>query len=1061
MSRLALAVWMVALAVLAPVPAGAACGDPPQLLDTLAGDIVFTVANDRLYFVTNHGCPPGTTPCVRITDLDGQLFAEFPTQGGAYSDIQALSNGRVFLSGSLGVERYLDTGGYLGLLDPGNIQDPGRMDVDSTGKLHVIDQGGSPDPPLSVRIYFPDSTFLTSYPVSSTVIDGFAVDDLARGHFIVSIPNQVEIHDGNGLQGAVPLDRLPDRANDIELDGDGHYYFNLSGATSGVEIANQEGFPVWSIGIDANDRTQVTDDGTIYAATPFQTIEVWSALDPDADGDGIADCVDPEPTIPDFDGDGLSQGVDCDDLNPACGLDCTDADGDAVCASNDCDDSINTCTDSCVDGDGDGVFLCAGDCDDAEAGCSFDCTDADNDGIATCAGDCDDFQAACAADCVTDLDGDGEPACSDCDDTRPGCRQDCVDNDGDGLCRFDDCDDTRADCGATCDGTCGDHCADEDSSSDIDGDGVPDCRDNCPLRADPSQADVDQDGVGDVCDCGISVTTATDGPYDGECVSDCTLREAVVLAQNGCGIRVPPGDFVVDGAFGNLRGVGAKALLGAGSDQSRILGTTFEGVAAGSPDAYLGGLYLDEVFVSEPGTYHIDSCAMGRLSLWEGIVNVRDSVISGGGIGVLADLGGLMYLTESTIRNSGTGVLAENGGGAGADPGRVFLNRCTVEDNGTGIRTEPRGPGPFGGFATIERSTIRGNDVGVLHEGEMLTISDSTIAENQGTGNEAGGIVLESGGAEVRSSTIVDNSAVNGAGGISGSGTVVLAGTIVANNGNGDCSTTVDSRGYNLIEQPTGCSIVGDTTGNILNQDPALGPLGDNGGSTETYRPLVGSPVIDAGSPVFPGTAFACSERDQAEVVRNLGECDIGSVEGDQNCLDFDGDGFGSAPSCSAPLDCNDAFGTIYPGAPELNDGLDNQCPGDLGYGVIDENSGTTGFFDPLDNRAYSWPVPVGATFHETVRAELPDMSLGCTPLALGDLTEVIDPAIPAAGGAFYYLTRPVLPNPGSYGADSGGTERVIPCADSCVDADGDGICAAIDCNDSNPACSDDCAPCQ
>jgi hypothetical protein len=67
---------------------------------------------------------------------------------------------------------------------------------------------------------------------------------------------------------------------------------------------------------------------------------------------------------------------------------------------------------------------------------------------------------------------------------------------------------------------------------------------------------------------------------------------------------------------------------------------------------------------------------------------------------------------------------------------------------------------------------------------------------------------------------------------------------------------------------------------------------------------------------------------------------------------DFDGDGFGDAANttvaCLQPngyvansADCNDGSATTYPGAPELCDGLDNNCDGQ-----VDEGLGTTWYAD-------------------------------------------------------------------------------------------------------------------
>jgi len=68
-------------------------------------------------------------------------------------------------------------------------------------------------------------------------------------------------------------------------------------------------------------------------------------------------------------------------------------------------------------------------------------------------------------------------------------------------------------------------------------------------------------------------------------------------------------------------------------------------------------------------------------------------------------------------------------------------------------------------------------------------------------------------------------------------------------------------------------------------------------------------------------------------------------------CIDEDGDGYGSIVSaqCTYPeLDCNDQDAAVHPGAPELCDGIDNQCPGDARHGQIDEGCASYRITDVL-----------------------------------------------------------------------------------------------------------------
>jgi hypothetical protein len=138
-------------------------------------------------------------------------------------------------------------------------------------------------------------------------------------------------------------------------------------------------------------------------------------------------------------------------------------------------------------------------------------------------------------------------------------------------------------------------------------------------------------------------------------------------------------------------------------------------------------------------------------------------------------------------------------------------------------------------------------------------------------------------------------------------------------------------------------------------------------------------------------------------------------------CTDGDGDDY-----CSG-YDCDDTNGQTHPGAVEVNDGADNQCPGYAGYGIADEIAGTLGFFNAADRDEFSWPAQSGATSYEVARSGAADFSVACTTTATSD-TFWSESATPGLDAVFYYLVRPAAPHAGSWGHDSEGLERPDLC---------------------------------
>lgn len=161
------------------------------------------------------------------------------------------------------------------------------------------------------------------------------------------------------------------------------------------------------------------------------------------------------------------------------------------------------------------------------------------------------------------------------------------------------------------------------------------------------------------------------------------------------------------------------------------------------------------------------------------------------------------------------------------------------------------------------------------------TLLNVTISDN--SANYGGGMYnFEGGSAMLTNVTFSSNSATVGGGIFAlGSGSLILKNTLltggIASSGP-DCSGTLTSYGYNLILDTTGCTLVGDETGNIYGLDPLLGPLADNGGYTLTHALLPGSPAIDAANEIDVSGNLVI--QDQRGVTRPQGPAnDIGAYE--------------------------------------------------------------------------------------------------------------------------------------------------------------------------------------
>jgi predicted outer membrane repeat protein len=238
------------------------------------------------------------------------------------------------------------------------------------------------------------------------------------------------------------------------------------------------------------------------------------------------------------------------------------------------------------------------------------------------------------------------------------------------------------------------------------------------------------------------------------------------------------------------------------------------------------------------------------------------------------------------IRNGNAGDKA--GAGGINVIGSLILSNSIVSHN-----VGPAGGITSSGILTIKNSSILFNSAllrrgGISVSGtSFVYVINSTIAGN--TAPQGGGIFNLNGYGYpiyLNNVTITDNTAQTDGGGIYsttdqlyGDGAVHMQNTILAGNEGGstpDCSTGIISDGFNLIQATSGCTITGNTSGNITGIVPDLMPVDENQG----YYPLRStSPAVDAGNPsgcLDPQGNLLDSDQRGAP---RLGRCDIGAYE--------------------------------------------------------------------------------------------------------------------------------------------------------------------------------------
>jgi hypothetical protein len=216
----------------------------------------------------------------------------------------------------------------------------------------------------------------------------------------------------------------------------------------------------------------------------------------------------------------------------------------------------------------------------------------------------------------------------------------------------------------------------------------------------------------------------------------------------------------------------------------------------------------------------------------------------------------LISAAGSTVKLSGMSVFGgflpansfERGGGILNEGGTVYLTNLHIYTNSASV-----GGGIYNsGTMHVLDSTIAGNLAleqteggGGIGNGGTLTLTNTTVSGNSG---ELGRDILNSGTITLTNSTIGSGSSDSRPVIFNKQNTtMIIRNTIVAGGVTSSSNTVVTSQGNNLIQNASGTPI-GWIASDLLNVNPQLSPLANNGGQTPTHALIAGSPAINGGN---------------------------------------------------------------------------------------------------------------------------------------------------------------------------------------------------------------------